>query len=352
MNIQDPFFPFRWIVTSFPLPINLSYVEKVSIPFDRYESIPVYVAGKNTYYHSTYDIDSIDITFYEDDSLSILSMLNDWQKIIQDKGYYGLPKDYKKSFEVSLLSNSSGSPVANFKVIGAWPSAIGNVELAYSDSERLIVTATFTIDMIERIFTKNGGESDWKSGSTPNGFVTSNATNSIKSEQYETNVPMDSNNNVPPTSDIINGVTKDSKSLNLWNGYNPPEMSSVNTSPSVSYSVSDPSVASMNPSIYDNTSANSEDYENSSINGYNPDNLNQIENAAVSPKTIINNDVGYPINETTKNDAPQPNVMYYFDPNNEEYTGKKYNSIGLFSFSGKQENTLPSTEEVDVTTEP
>ena len=145
-NTRDPFMNFRWAAYQMPFGLDSRYVEKVSIPWSRFESIPIYNQGKNSYYSSVKDIDAITVTFYEDVNLTITKMLLKWRELMEKDGYYALPIDYKKNLVFHLLSNTNNTAMLELTAKGAWPSAIDNLELAYDSSDRIIISVTFTID--------------------------------------------------------------------------------------------------------------------------------------------------------------------------------------------------------------
>ena len=145
-NTRDPFMNFRWVAYQMPFGLDPRYVEKVSIPWSRFESIPIYNQGANSYYSSVKDIDAITVTFYEDVDLTITKMLLKWRELMEKDGYYALPIDYKKDLVFHLLSNNSNTAMIEMTAQGAWPSAIDNMELAYDSSDRIIISVTFTID--------------------------------------------------------------------------------------------------------------------------------------------------------------------------------------------------------------
>lgn len=170
-NTHDPLLNFRWVAFNLPFNTDPRHVEKVSLAWPRYESIPIYSAGSNSYYHSVYDTDALNITFYEDKDLTITKMLTEWRRLIQDGGYYGLPVDYKKNISIALLDNS-GQTTAIYEGVGAWPSAIDNLDLAYDSSEKISISVTFTIDTAK--ITPNTPSIDqfdgvtWQTPSNPN----------------------------------------------------------------------------------------------------------------------------------------------------------------------------------------
>jgi hypothetical protein len=145
-NTRDPFMNFRWAAYQMPFGLDSRYVEKVSIPWSRFESIPIYSQGTNSYYSSVKDVDAITVTFYEDVNLTITKMLLKWRELMEKDGYYALPIDYKKNLVFHLLSNTNNTAILELTAQNAWPSAIDNLELAYDSSDRIIISVTFTID--------------------------------------------------------------------------------------------------------------------------------------------------------------------------------------------------------------
>lgn len=147
---RDPALNFRWRTSGMNEACGLDdrYVEKIGIGWGRFDSMPIYVAGSNQYYHSTVDHDPISISFYVDVGMASINAILDWSKKVYENGKYGLPKDYKKNFQAQLLDNNADTPIGTFFIVGAWPSEMQELDLSYNESNRLILTATFTVDEI------------------------------------------------------------------------------------------------------------------------------------------------------------------------------------------------------------
>ena len=150
LSSRDPQLNFRWRAkgTKDSFGIDPKYVERVTVPWSNFDSMPIYVQGSNKFYHSVNDHDSVSIAFYVDTNLTVIDAMQKWIKKIYKDGRYGLPIDYKKNFSVELLDNNEETPIAEFKIEGAWPSSIDGLELNYNSSERLILTVTLTVDQI------------------------------------------------------------------------------------------------------------------------------------------------------------------------------------------------------------
>jgi hypothetical protein len=162
---RDPQMNFRWQAfrTMEAFGVDERLVERFSIPWARFESVPIYVQGSNQYYHSVNDHDPMSITFYVDKDLTSINALIDWSKLVHENGRYGLPAKYKKTFGANLLANHDDTPIGTFLAEGAWPSAFDDLELTYNESGRLTFTATITVDKIT-FYTGSGSSGTRTSG--------------------------------------------------------------------------------------------------------------------------------------------------------------------------------------------
>ena len=102
LSSRDPQLNFRWRVrdTEKAFGIDPKYVERVTVPWSNFDSIPIYVQGSNKFYHSVNDHEAVSIAFYVDTKLTVLDAMQTWIKKIYHDGRYGLPIDYKKDFFV------------------------------------------------------------------------------------------------------------------------------------------------------------------------------------------------------------------------------------------------------------
>lgn len=152
LGMPDPLLNFKWICTSLPFdaPFNLpvNYVEGIDLPFNNIAvGDKAHSASGYTYYPGTHDISSFSITFYEDVDASSSKYLHSWKTKVKDfdTGLYNLPTEYKRDIVIQLLDQGN-NPVIQATLVGCWPSDTGNFSLNYTDSGRLTVTQTFSVD--------------------------------------------------------------------------------------------------------------------------------------------------------------------------------------------------------------
>ena len=334
LNTHDPFFGFRWRIKSFPIGgFDLKYVEKVTVPWATYESIPIYGQGYNRYYHSVHDIDAINITFYEDAELTVSKMLVGWRKLIQEDGYYGLPVYYKKDIEIELLANNSDVGIAVFTGYGAWPSAIEGMNLAYDSSERVQITATFTIDSGKLEFV------DFESG------VSSRASAYEANNSPLDRASSDSSSNIPSLDEILGGGLPNS--VNNSSGGIPSE--SPNSTNDNGWSISTNSRTMVNPRSNPTPTTPPGGYPfdpNFPDYGINNPNKGRFPQYPIDPNfpdysgntkapggsDYVEYDPNFPDYYPWQNGQGQ---QIEYDPNFPDYTRPKVAPSGLFSFSGK-----------------
>lgn len=106
--------------------------------------------GRTTYFPSFPQVDTISVTCYETDTGAANLALGKWGEAVKSpKGFYGLPSHYKGKLLVNMFGYSSNvAPVYSWSFEGIWPSDTGSIELNYTDSGRLTVTTTFSVDRI------------------------------------------------------------------------------------------------------------------------------------------------------------------------------------------------------------
>jgi len=96
------------------------------------------VAGKSTF--ATWTVQ------YKVDALAdIRRWFVGWQTLIHDPttNIYSAPADYMVDQQVELLGNE-GESITKYKLIGAWPSEIGEITLDYTATDLAIFDVTYT----------------------------------------------------------------------------------------------------------------------------------------------------------------------------------------------------------------
>jgi hypothetical protein len=158
LRLPDPLLSFKWRTLELPFGHNVDYVESVDIPFLNIAvGDKAHVAASYNYYPSTHDIAAFSITLYEDSKVSSLKWVTDWKSKVKDlrTGLYGLPgvdgSGYKQNISVYLM-DTANNKILNVRLLGCWPSDTGNLPLNYTDSGRLTLTQTFSIDNQELEF--------------------------------------------------------------------------------------------------------------------------------------------------------------------------------------------------------
>ncbi len=149
----DPLLSFRWGCTSEYLPFGLPsvYMESIDLPF---LNIAVqegrFAGGSYNYYPGFHNISQFNIVLYEDVQGTALNWVKQWKSRVKNfsTGAYFLPVNYKRDIEVGFF-NPKGVIIKKFKLLGVWPAETGNQTLNYTESGRITVTQTFSVDSQE-----------------------------------------------------------------------------------------------------------------------------------------------------------------------------------------------------------
>lgn len=148
----DPLLSFQWLCLDGSLPFDHpnEYLESIDLPFNNIKSDGVYVGSGYTCYPLAHEVEAFTATFYEDYYAASTTWLQDWKSRIKNfsTGVYGLPKDYKKTMTVGLLT-TKGDIALQYKLIGIWPTSTASLSLNYNESGRITVSQTFSIDDVE-----------------------------------------------------------------------------------------------------------------------------------------------------------------------------------------------------------
>lgn len=131
-----------------PFGFDSRYAESVDLPWTKFESIPIYVGGRNQYFSSVADIDPINLVLYEDSFGTSMELINTWHSKIESDGFYGLPVKYRKNFTVDMLAVDTDTAIATFTVVNAWPTTVGNISLQSGSSDRIKIEATLAVDRV------------------------------------------------------------------------------------------------------------------------------------------------------------------------------------------------------------
>lgn len=147
----DPLLKFMWRCTHLPFKMDENYVESVSLPFPNIDAgDSLYGAGTFFHFPSHVRVDSVSLTFYEDRLLTTTKWLTAWKGKIRNfsKGYYNLPSQYKRNLHFDLI-NDSLDTIVSVVLVGCWPTQSSNIDLDYTESSNVIISATFSVDAID-----------------------------------------------------------------------------------------------------------------------------------------------------------------------------------------------------------
>ena len=102
--------------------------------------------GKLTYSHTW------DVTFIEGEDKRIFDAIHNWnQKIIDDFDGVGDGDDTIKADMLLNLLTTKGVPYNSYKLIGAYPQAVGDIALDYTTEAGVIFPVTFSYDSWETL---------------------------------------------------------------------------------------------------------------------------------------------------------------------------------------------------------
>ena len=146
-RLPDPMLGFHWTVV-LPFGMIPMYIENITVPFNHIDANPYHRGNSKRYDPGFVDVDGLSITFYEDVRGTILRYLNNWKKLIVDKGFYGLPHEYKQPIIITM-HDYTGNPVVVFRALGCWPSTVNDLDLDGGTNEGLKVNVQFSVDDIE-----------------------------------------------------------------------------------------------------------------------------------------------------------------------------------------------------------
>lgn len=155
----DPQLNFKWVAEQSKLPFGLpsTYLEGIDISFNNIKvQEAIYGGSGYSYYPGTHDISAFSIQLYEDHEGNALRWILYWKSKIKSfkTGAYGLPGAYKQPLSILLL-DTKNNPVTRIKLTGVWPSETSNYQLNYTDSGRIIVSQSMSVDSQEISFLKN-----------------------------------------------------------------------------------------------------------------------------------------------------------------------------------------------------
>lgn len=146
---DEPLLGFKWVCTSLPYGLPVTYVESVQVSFVNFNiKDGLFAAATYSYFPGFTDIDSFTITFHESISAKATKWILYWKSRIKnfETGAYYLPSNYKEDIKLSLLNNRNES-VIDITMVDVWPATNDQWDLNYTDpAARMQVSCTFSVD--------------------------------------------------------------------------------------------------------------------------------------------------------------------------------------------------------------
>lgn len=121
-------------------------VKAASLPQSDIEEITTSWIGQQYKMASRRTTGDWTVTFVVDNDGKILKRFWDWQNIIHnpEANIYGKPVTYMADQEIHLLGFDTGATICVYKLYGAWPKSIGQVQLDYGTNEVAQFDVTFS----------------------------------------------------------------------------------------------------------------------------------------------------------------------------------------------------------------
>lgn len=150
---NEPIYHYCWFcylpaVGGYRLPWN--YVEEFTAPFRSFDVVNQYQRGKVKHYAGQHSVSNLSLRLYDDSSGKAGAYMENWRMSVMGKGgTYMYPRDYKKDIELIILDVSRFFTVYNIVYKGCWPVNSDPYNLASNSSDRIVMSAEFSVDDIE-----------------------------------------------------------------------------------------------------------------------------------------------------------------------------------------------------------
>lgn len=121
-------------------------VRSTNLPSSDVEEIVTSWVGQTYKMGARRIVEDWTVTFVVDNDGAILKRFWDWQNIIHnpEANIYGKPVSYMADQEIHLLGYDTGETICVYKLYGAWPKNIGQVQLDYSTNDIAQFDVTFS----------------------------------------------------------------------------------------------------------------------------------------------------------------------------------------------------------------
>lgn len=117
--------------------------KSASIPSSRLGVIPVKYKGRTLKYPGDREFDNWTITVLNDENFAPRRAFEAWSDALNNHfqnlrdAAAGVPAGYQVDATVSQFSKIGGDPIKQYKMIGCWPSEIGDIQLTYDGGDTI-----------------------------------------------------------------------------------------------------------------------------------------------------------------------------------------------------------------------
>lgn len=123
-------------------------VESIDIPFRSFVPEERHVETTKRYYAGFNSFNSFNMTIYEDENVTALRGINEWQKqICDDRGTYQPSAYYWATMKVSFV-NGKNRIIYTGKMYGVFPTMINQITMTGSEMTRISLQVTFSVNKV------------------------------------------------------------------------------------------------------------------------------------------------------------------------------------------------------------
>ena len=146
----DAALSFRFFIPYLPFGLPAQFVKAVTANFSTITQTAHPRANTNIYLPESYDVDAINITFWETGDYRVHAAAETWrERAIDLNGFVGVEDDYKFEIRVALVDPAYDYVHKVCRYYGAWPTSIGSHSYDVGTSEALMCEVPFVVDGVD-----------------------------------------------------------------------------------------------------------------------------------------------------------------------------------------------------------
>lgn len=154
---HEPLLSHQYVLTGIRLPFSSriltteffqTRVESIDIPFRAFNAEDRHVESTKRSYAGFNQFNGFNMTFYEDETMTSLKGINEWQsQICNSRGEYKPAAYYWATMGVSFL-NSKNKIIYTGKMIGVFPTQVNQITMTGSEVSRISLQVTFSVNKV------------------------------------------------------------------------------------------------------------------------------------------------------------------------------------------------------------